>query len=445
MKYFLITFGCQMQKSDSERIASVLKTMGYERCFSLLEANLLVVNMCAVRQSAVDRVYGLRKKIIKKKEENPDFKSLLTGCVPQKDIPKLKSFFDYILPIKTLPLWPEFLQKEHYFYFPDQKDKSFLEKFSCDYFKIPSTPTQHFSVFIPISTGCDNFCSYCIVLFVRGPLLCRDHQEILEEVKSFIEKGAKEIWLLGQNVNDYHSPTNPSVDFSRLLKMVNEIKGNFWVRFTSPHPKNFSAELVKTMAQCQKVAPYLNLPLQSGDNEILKKMNRPYTVEQYINLVKNIRLAFRKYRRGLEKEISLSTDIIVGFPGETKKQFENTVKVFKKIKFDMAYIAQYSPRPGTAAEKMEDNVSKKEKERRWKILTRLLKKIALKKNKKFLGKVVEVLPEKTKNGFLIGKTRHYKTVKFKGGRKLIGDFVLVKIEKVLDFGFEGKIFIAKND
>ena len=210
---------------------------------------------------------------------------------------------------------------------------------------------------------------------VRGPLFCRNHEEILEEVENVVKKelnpirnkisnGAREIWLLGQNVNDYQSPTDPSINFAKLLKMINDIPGNFKVLFTSPHPKNFSDELIETLAQCEKFGRYLNLPVQSGDNKILKKMNRPYTIEQYKNLVKKIR----------EKipDINLSTDVIVGFPGETKKQFGNTVKLFKGIKFNLAYISKYSPRPGTAAFQMKDNVPLEEKKRREKCLRNLL-------------------------------------------------------------------------
>jgi tRNA-2-methylthio-N6-dimethylallyladenosine synthase len=244
---------------------------------------------------------------------------------------------------------------------------------------------------------------------------------------------------LGQNVNDYNSPSDPSINFAKLLKMINEIDGDFWIRFTSPHPKNFSDELIETIAKCQKVTPYLNLPVQSGDDEILKRMNRGYKVKEYKNLVKKIRKAFKKYRKGLEKEIAISTDVIVGFPGESEKNFQNTVKLFNEIKFDMAYIAQFSPRPGTAAEKMKDDVSKEEKERRWKVLTEILKESTLEKNKKFIGKEIEVLPEEYKDGFLIGKCRHYKTVKFEGDKNLIGNFVKVKILDALPWGLKGKI------
>lgn len=317
-KYHLITYGCQMNKSDSERIAANLEKRGYKPAPSTKEADLIVVNMCSVRQSAVDRVYGLHAKFKKIKA-----KKILTGCVLKKDKRKFGKIFD---EIKKMP------------------------QRGCP------------SAFIPISNGCDNFCAYCVVPYTRGHLICRPHQKIIKEIKSAVKNGLKEIWLLGQNVNDYKSNTT---NFARLVKMVNDIPGDFNFFFTAPHPKNFSGELINILAQCKKYGRYLNLPVQSGDNAILKKMKRNYTAGQYQNLVKKIR----------EKmpDINLSTDAIVGFPGETKKQFENTVKLFKAIKFDIAYIAKYSPRPGTAAYQMKDDISREEKKRRAKILNKLTK------------------------------------------------------------------------
>lgn len=438
-KYYLLTFGCQMQKTDSERIISFLEKEKFLPAKKEDEADLFLVNMCSVRQSAVDRVYGLSKKFKMIKIKKPNLKTLLTGCFSLKDAQKLKKIFNFILPIKSLPCWSNILKKKNFYLIFDQRNKNFLKKYKFSYLKIVPKYSKNFSVFIPISTGCDNFCSFCIVPFVRGPLICRSHQEILKETKKAVKSGAKEIWFLGQNVNDYLSPADKKINFAKLLKLANKINGNFWIRFTSPHPKNFTDELINTMAKCQKITPYLNLPLQSGDDKILKKMNRGYSSEEYKNLVDKIRKKFKNFRKGLEKDITISTDIIVGFPGETKKQFNNTLKIFKEIKFDMAYIAKFSPRPGTVTEKLKDNVTENEKERRWKILNRELKKIAIFKNKKFIGKKILVLAETEKNGFLFGKSRHYKTVKFPGEKCLIGEFIKVKIEKVTSFGLEGII------
>ncbi len=317
-----------MNKSDSERIASILEEKGYKLTSKINEADLIVVNMCSVRQSAVDRVYGLIPKFKELKA-----KTILTGCILKKDRPKFAKGFDQIIKFKDLLK-----------YQPKRQNK--------------------LVAYVPISNGCNNFCTYCVVPFTRGPLVCKEHQEILKEVKDVVNKGFKEIWLLGQNVNDYTSPGDASINFPKLLKMVNDVPGGFQIRFTSPNPKNFSDELIEVMASSEKIAKFLNLPVQSGDNEILKKMRRPYTIEQYKNLVKKIRQKI--------PNINLSTDVIVGFPGETKEQFENTVKLFKEIKFNIAYIAKYSPRPGTAALEMPDNIPLEEKKQREKCLENLL-------------------------------------------------------------------------
>ncbi|HHE76382.1 MAG TPA: tRNA (N6-isopentenyl adenosine(37)-C2)-methylthiotransferase MiaB, partial [Candidatus Parcubacteria bacterium] len=382
---------------------------------------LIVINMCSVRQSAVDRVHGQLNKIKKDKKKKP--KVILTGCILEKDKIKFKKTADFVLPIKSLPNWPKIINK--------QKIKETELTPTKNYLDIEPKYKDKFSTFIPISNGCNNACTYCAVPYTRGPLVCRSHKKIIEEVKKVIKNGAKEIWLLGQNVNDYASPSQPSIDFPELLKKINKIPGNFWIRFTSPNPADFNDKLINVISQSQKITPYLNLPVQSGDNEILKKMNRRYTVEQYKNLVKKLRKKI--------PDICLSTDIIVGFPSETKKQFENTKKLMKEIKFDMAYVAQYSPRPGTTAARMKDNVPKEEKKKREKILTEVLKKTALENNKKYIKKTEKTLVLKEKGGFLIGKTIHFKTIKFKGDKKLIGKFVNVRITNALSWGLKGEI------
>ena len=349
MKYHIITFGCQMNVSDSERMSAVLSELKYKTTSNINEADLIVVTMCSVRQSAVDRVHGLVPKFKKIRKINPDLKTILTGCVLKKDKKILINGFDYVVNIKDIKKLPKIL---------GVKNKT---KNTNDYLDITPKYSNKFSANVPIMTGCNNFCSYCVVPYTREREISRPAKEIICEVKNLIKNNYKEIWLLGQNVNSYKDGEN---NFPKLLKMVNDIPGDFELKFTSSHPKDFSDKLIETMTRCKKLSKYLNLPIQSGDDEVLKKMNRPYTVLQYKNLVKKIRKAI--------PDISLSTDVIIGFPGETKKQFENTVRTFKDIDFDMAYINKYSPRAGTVAAKMKDDVPMTEKKRREKILIKLI-------------------------------------------------------------------------
>jgi len=409
MNYHIITFGCQINKSDSERIAGTLEKIDYTSA-SINEADLVIVNMCSVRQSAVDRVYGLAPKFKKLKAKNPNLKTILTGCFLKKDKTKFRKQFDLILSIKNLNNWPKYLSS----------DKKYVE--------IGPKYSNKFSAHIPIISGCNNFCSYCVVPYVRGPEICKPANEIINEIKNLVKNGYKEIWLLGHNVNSYSCK---KTNFAGLLKKINKIPGNFWISFTSSHPKDFSNELIKTIAESDKISKYISLPIQSGDNEILKKMNRPYTVEQYKKIIKKIRKKI--------PDIYLSTDIIVGFPGETKKQFNNTKKLFKEMKFDMAYIAEYSPRPGTVAFKLKNNVSKKEKQTRRKQLTKILEKTSLENSQKYIGKILDVLiHEITKKEELVGKVSFYKTIKIpcnqKSAKKYIGKIVKVKIIESMPWG-----------
>jgi len=432
MKYSIITFGCQMNKNDSQRIARILELLGSKRASKENEADLVVVNICSVRQSAVDRAFS-KIKNLKLKIKNS--KILVTGCVLKKDKEKFKQCADAIVDVQNLQNLPRVL-KDLGFKIEDAQIRDYLN-IEPKYEKSPIA-------YVPVMTGCNNFCAYCVVPYTRGPERSRPPEDILCEIENWIKRGVKEIWLLGQNVNSYKFKMQNSkckiTTFPKLLKMVNDIPENFWIRFTSSHPKDLTDEMIETMAKCEKVTPYINLPVQSGDDEILKRMNRPYTATHYKKLIKKLRSAFKKYRKGLESELAISTDIIVGFPGETRKHFENTKKLVKEVGFSMAYIAQYSPRPGTAAYNLKDDVLPQEKEKREKELTEIIKKTALKFNKKFIGKTVDVLVLKEKNGFYYGKTRHYQTIKFPATKtNLVGNFVQVKVKKALDFGLEGEL------
>ncbi|HPX52012.1 MAG TPA: MiaB/RimO family radical SAM methylthiotransferase, partial [Candidatus Pacearchaeota archaeon] len=369
-KYHIITFGCQMNKSDSERIASLFEQNNYIETQNIKEADTVILNMCSVRQSAVDRVYGLIPQLQKLKAE-----IIITGCILDKDKKRLGENFTIL----------------------NKKD------FKKDFFSISPKYSSNIQAFVPISDGCNNFCTYCVVPFTRGKLVSRNYNQIIKEVKSLVKKGYKEIWLLGQNVNQYNYN---GVDFADLIKKIDEIDGKFWIRFTSPNPKDFSDKIINALSKSSKFAPYLNLPLQSGDDDILKAMNRPYTAEKYYQLVTKIRKKI--------KDISISTDIIVGFPQETEKQFKNTEKLFRKVGFGMAYISQYSPRPQSLAfNKLKDDVTKKEKSSRERILTDILKKSALKENKKLLQKEIDVLVLDYDGEYFTGRTGQNKAVRFK--------------------------------
>jgi len=427
-KYFIITFGCQMNESDSQRMASLFESVGFQESLVIDSADLIIVNMCSVRQTAVDRILGLANKFAELQKKKKGLKTILTGCMLDPDRDKFARIFDFILNKEDLEVWPQILAGEG------------IVKKKRDYLKITPKQSNSFQAFVPISNGCDNFCTYCAVPYARGRLVSRKHTDILKEVKLLSEKGYKEIWLLGENVNSYISPTEDSVNFAELVRRIDKIEGNFWLRFTSPHPKDFSDELIDVLAKSSKFAPYINLPAQSGDDEILHKMNRPYTAKKYIELVKKIKKAFKDNRSGLEKEIAISTDIIVGFPTETEKQFNNTMKLFELAKFDMAFIAQYSPRPQSHCYKnMKDDVKKADKRLRHKMLTEVLRSVGEKQNKPFLNKIIPVLIFEKYNGYYLGRNRQNKAVKvFSKEENLVGDIINAKVTKILPLSLEAE-------
>jgi len=428
MKYHIITYGCQMNKSDSEKIAGILECLEYQKTNKIDLADLVIVNMCSVRQSAVNRVYSFKKLFETIRIKNPNLKTALTGCFLPTDEKKFSQIFNFIFKIKDLSNLPNILIQE--------KDKRKQEDLK-DYLSLKPKPDSLTSAYLPIMTGCNNFCSYCVVPFTRGREKSRPANDIIQEVKNLIKNGFKEIILLGQNVNSYQ---DEKINFPKLLQMINDIPGNFWIRFITSHPKDLSDELIKTMANCQKVTEYLHLPFQSGDNEILKKMNRGYTRQNYLKLIKKIKKYFSFKSQILEKrEIALSTDIIVGFPGETKRQFKKTVKIMKKVKFDMAYLAKYSPRSGTTASLLKDDVPNCEKKRREQKLNKILTRTALKRNKKYLRKNIEILIERKEQNNIFGKTRTNKGVIIKNAPESLdlGQFINVKIIKVSPWNLQG--------
>ena len=421
-KYFIITYGCQMNKSDSERVATVLEAMGYKPAKSAKEADLAVVVACSVRQAAVDRIYGQARIFGKIKKTRPEFFTVLTGCLLSRDKKKFLGKFDAVLDIKQITNIKTF-QAE-------------CRDWNTHYFKIEPRYSNNFSAFVPVMTGCNNFCSYCAVPYVRGREVSREVFEILAEVKNLAKRGFLEMTLLGQNVNAYRPADSKSFSkknpykhpFAALLWEVNKIPGVRRIFFTAPHPRDMSDEAIDALT-LPKMVNYLHLPLQAGDDKILKKMNRSYTAADYLKLVKKI--------RNKKPGIALGTDIIVGFPGETKKAFQNTVDLYKKADFDIAYLAMYSPRQGTAAAKIADDVPRAEKKRRWRALQDLMEEIVLRKNQQYVGKTVSVLVDEYKDGKCIGNSLEMKRVRFPGKKNMIGKIFKIKIKKAFEWILEG--------
>jgi tRNA-2-methylthio-N6-dimethylallyladenosine synthase len=430
--YHIITIGCQMNKVDSERLAAFLESEGYRPVPEFKSASVVVINTCGIRQMAEDRAYGLVNQI---KKFNPQSKVVIAGCLSKRaDVQKrLEGRADIFLPINEMLRLPEFLE-----------GVDFTPHFSLDeirlqqgekYLGIAPKHESKFTAYVPIGNGCNNFCSYCVVPYARGREVYRPAADILQEVRGLIKNGYKEIILIAQNVNSYH---DAELKFPELLEKIIKIPGKFWIRFSSSHPKDMSDSLIKVIGSSPKVCPHLHLAVQSGDDLILKAMNRGYTSKHYQDLIKKVRAA--------KPGIAVTTDVIVGFPGETKKQFLNTVKLFKAVNFDLAYIAQYSPRPGTVSYKMKDNVGPAEKKRRANEINEILKVTAAKNNQAHLGEEMEVLVEgRNKRGKYYGKTGSYQTVLINARPsknsqdKIIGSFVSVKIDKALAFGLEGNL------
>jgi len=425
--YHIVVIGCQMNKSDSERIAGYLESRGYVRS-ERDGADLVVLTTCGVRQSAEDRIYGLAPRI---KRKNPKTKIVLTGCLSlRKDVrERLDKYIDIWMPITELDSLGEKI---------GTKDE---EKGSLSgYLAVAPKYESKLSAFVPIGNGCDNFCAYCVVPYARGREVYRDAEEILAEIEKLAKRGYKEIILIAQNVNSYRSKiaNSETITFSRLLRMVNDIPGNFWIRFSTSHPKDMSDDLIDAVAECEKVCEHIHLPVQAGDNEILRRMNRKYTREHYIGLIAKIRKKI--------PNANITTDIIVGFPGETEEQFGQTAQLFKEVKFDMAYIAQYSPRFGTPAARLNDDVPRAEKKRREEELMGILRQTALANNEKYLGKTIDVFVKgKNKKGEWTAETRTFKKVKIKRANRdsriadLAGEFAKIKIYEVEDFGMRGEI------
>jgi tRNA-2-methylthio-N6-dimethylallyladenosine synthase len=409
MKYYFWTLGCAMNISDAERISAVFDSYGFSRTEEEKEADIFCIIACSIRQHAVDRIFGKINQL-----KNNKVTTILTGCVLDQDRRKLEKEFNLVFDINEIEHLTSFISKKY-----DIKKTYNID----DYLSLTPSYLSKFRAYVPISTGCDNFCSYCAVPYTRGREKSREVTEIVKEVRGLVKAGFKEIILLGQNVNSYGQDIRGKKDISGFIELVKEIDGitgKYRVYFFSNHPKDMSDELIETLALLKHFPHYVHLPLQAGSDDVIKRMNRHYTKKQYLELVEKIKKSM--------PDVAITTDIIVGFPGETETDFQDTLDVAEKVVFDMVYLAQYSPRPGTKAAKMADDVSKLEKKRREELLNQVIAKKLEEKNKSYVGRNLTVLIDGTKNDKYYGRTEGYKVVEIKKSPKIaLGDFVNVKI------------------
>lgn len=433
-----ITFGCQMNEHDSEKIAWILESIGYEIALSEKEADFIIYNTCAVRKNAEDKVLGKLGELKRLKRLNSEMIIAVCGCMTQ-----IQDTADYIqdkfrhvniiFGTNNIHKLPEFILN----YVKTKKTVVDLAEVTELIENVDANRLHDYKAFINIMYGCNNFCSYCIVPYTRGREVSREPNNIIEEVKKLAENGTKEVTLLGQNVNSYGKSLkslNGDYTFTDLLRDLNNIDGIERIRFMTSHPKDISDELINAFGTLEKLCPHLHLPVQSGSNRILELMNRKYTVEDYLTKIEKI--------REINPNIEISTDLIIGFPGETEDDFQETIELIRKVKYDSAFTFLYSVREGTPAAKSKDQVPENVKRDRFNRLMSEMNPIAFEKNQKYVGQTVSVLVEdvsKNNNEVLTGRTIENKIVNFPGDINLIGKIVDVKIFDARTFTLEGNI------
>ena len=439
MKYHLITLGCQMNLSDGERVTSVLEESGYRWTDNEEEAGLIGILACSVRQKAIDKVYSRISKWQKWKNKR-NLVTFISGCLLPSDHEKLLKLFDITFQMKDLQKLPELISQ--YGITTSAHLKSGIDPHNInieEFWNVKPSYKSDFEAFIPIQNGCDKFCTFCAVPYTRGREVSRPSQDIIGEVALLVEKGYKSITLLGQNVNSYGlDKKGAEISFAQLLREIGEL-GNrldreFWVYFTSPHPRDMNVEVIETIASFRVLAKQIHLPMQSGDDKVLMRMNRKHNMDRYRSIVQSI--------RQLIPEATLFTDIIVGFTGETVEQFENTRLAMEEFAFNMSYTAIYSPRPGATSHRWEDDIPLEEKKRRLQVLTNELRKHNLINNRKLVGSNVRALVRGNdrKEGFLSSLTEGKLIVRFASeNQDLIGQFVDLKITSATDFSMEGEL------
>ncbi len=433
LKYNILTMGCQLNENDSEKLCGMLEEMGYQRTEDVKKCDIALFNTCCVRENAEDKLFGKLGELKKLKEEKGIIIAI-GGCMMQEKhiTDKIKTsypFVDILFGTHTLYKFPEDLYKSIE---EKRKIEDIIDIDGKIYEDLPIKRDSKIKASVTIMNGCNNFCSYCIVPYVRGRERSRNPRNIINEVENLAKEGYKEITLLGQNVNSYlrvekeknipFEEYNGVNSFASLLREINKIDGIERIRFVSPHPKDFTDDVIDAIRDCDKVCKLVHLPLQSGNTKVLKEMNRKYTKEQYLELVSKMKNKI--------PNLTLSTDIIVGFPGETDEEFEDTLEVVEKVKFEQVYMFIYSRRVGTPGDKMENQIPEEIKHRRFDKLKKLVEKQIEENNKKYVGKVERVLVEgKSKNNelMLTGRTDSNKVVVFEGNNDLIGKAINLKI------------------
>ena len=429
VKYSILTMGCQLNENDSEKLSGMIEEMGYTRTENIEEADLIVFNTCCVRENAEDKLFGKLGEVKKIKEKRGTIIAI-GGCMMQEEhiVEKLQKsypFFDIVFGTHTLHKFPQDL------YNIILNKKRIKDIINIDGEIVEGLPIKRddkIKASVTIMYGCNNFCSYCIVPYVRGRERSRKAEDILKEVQELADKGYKEITLLGQNVNSYmrmekaENKNEKITSFAELLYEVNKIEGIERIRFVSPHPKDFTDDVIEAIKKCDKVCKLIHLPLQSGNTKVLKEMNRKYTKEQYLNLVEKMKKEI--------PNVTFSTDIIVGFPGETDEEFEDTLDVVEKVNFEQVYMFIYSRRVGTPGDKMPNQVPEEIKHKRFDRLKELVESQIEENNQKYVGTIQKVLVEGTsKNNpnMLTGRTDSNKVVIFEGDKDLINKIIDLKI------------------
>lgn len=459
MKYHILTLGCQMNMSDTERTRPVIEEMGYTWTDNEEEANLVGILACSVRQKAIDKVYSRIHKWNRLKNKK-NLITFVTGCILPSDKDKFLKLFDIVFPMSELQELPDMIkqygvvtpvslhleEKEKLVYqnprLKELKEKSSTLKLNehiSDFWHIQPSYDSKFEAFVPIQNGCDKFCTFCAVPYTRGREVSRPSREIIDEIDTLVAQGYKSITLLGQNVNSYGlDKKGQEISFPELLQQIGE-RGKssgkeFWVYFTSPHPRDMTDDVIEMISQYDCLAKQIHLPVQSGDDKVLIRMNRKHNVERYRHIVSTIR----------EKipQATLFTDIIVGFTGETDEQFDNTRKLMEEFRYNMAYIAQYSPRPGATSSRWEDDIPKEVKKKRFHTLTEDLRKSSFAHNQDMVGKTFRVLVrgKERKGDYLSGLTEGRINVRIHATDPgLIGQIVDVKINNAVEFSVAGEL------